>query len=448
MTLNLDEFEFKPVVLPSAQAEVQEESLSPDQQYAFELVRAAKNVFLSGQGGTGKSYFIRRVHKWATQTSRSVHVCAMTGTAAQLLECGAITLHRWAGIGIGGEKMMQRVFRNSGAMKRWRTTDVLVVDEVSMLDSSLFDKLNDIGQRLRSNRAPFGGMQLLFSGDFCQLPPVGDALAFCFESPRWQECFPETVVLTTMHRQKDPQFCKILNEIRNGRLTKSSYADLMSRVSDAPPADVTRIVPTRKKAEAINAEEYAKLETAEHVFTIQESGRVKPKQVAPDVVAREFDLLKERFQPVVRLKIGTLVMSTHNIDDMVCNGSQGVVNGFTPTGSPMVHFKNGARRAMAPVCVASDKFPGLSVTQIPLQYAWAMTIHKAQGATLDSAVIDVGQDIFEDGQTYVALSRLRRMEDLWLTTLDPSKIKLNVKAREFYRATSATPTLSQEPAAP
>jgi ATP-dependent DNA helicase PIF1 len=164
------------------------------------------------------------------------------------------------------------------------------------------------------------------------------------------------------------------------------------------------------------------------------------------MVAREFDVLKDRFQPVVRLKIGALVMSTHNIDDMICNGSQGVVSGFNASGSPMVHFKNGARRAMAPVCVASDKLPGLSVSQMPLQYAWAITIHKAQGATLDSAVIDVGQDIFEDGQTYVALSRLRRMEDLWLTTLDPSKIKLNVKAREFYRAASLSSTGSQQAA--
>jgi ATP-dependent DNA helicase PIF1 len=414
--------------------------MSPDQEEAFQHYKEGRNLFVSGQGGTGKSYLIRQICEDAAKNKTVFHVAAMTGAAAQLLEgCKATTVHRFAGIGIGDD-MFARATENKHTVSRWRKASLLICDEVSMMSLTLFEGLDRIGKHIRKSPRPFGGLQLLFSGDFCQLPPVGETEQFCFESPLWAAAFPCSVILTSMHRQKDPAFCKILQEIRDGKLSKASNAQLVSLVR--PSTGVTRLVPTRSKADAINAFEYSELTSEERVFETQdildhemnasktyERKRFSPAQVYAEI-ARMRDL---RFVPILKLKVGTRVMCNSNIDTAICNGSQGVIVRFAGA-HPVVKYTTGVERIMWPVVVESDTIPGVAVSQVPLMYAWAITIHKAQGASLDCAEIDIGKDIFEIGQTYVALSRLRSMEGLYLTSFDASKIRISAKVVAFYNS--------------
>jgi ATP-dependent DNA helicase PIF1 len=425
--------------------------LSPDQEKAVEAFESGKNIFLTGPGGTGKSFLIRRF----SVLKPKVQVCAMTGTAAMLLECNASTLHSWAGIGTGAGDLVAKVSGSFTSSKKWRRTNVLILDEVSMLNQELFEKLDAVAKSVRRSSRPFGGLQVVFCGDFCQLPPVSTdnvPSRYCFESPLWEITFEHQIMLTTIHRQKDVAFCNILQQIRTGKIKRSTYDMLMSRVlsEDRPLAfPATRIVPTRDKADKINRTEYEKLESSETSFHAKiiryyESTPAKLKErshIPQQVVDNECDYLLNRRvnSPVIHLKIGAHVMCTHNVDTSLCNGSQGVVKQIVG-GLPVVAFMpDGKERTIFPVTIESERVPALAVTHIPLMYAWAITIHKAQGATLDAAVIDVGSGIFEKGQTYTALSRLSSFEHLYLTSFDPSKIKTDPVVHDFYAKMSSMP---------
>jgi ATP-dependent DNA helicase PIF1 len=417
--------------------------LSSDQARALHAFENGCNLFLTGPGGTGKSFLIRRF----VELKKKVQVCAMTGTAAMLLECKATTLHSWAGIGTGTGDLVAKVQASYMSRKKWKQVEVLIVDEVSMMNQDLFEQLDAIGKTVRRSPRPFGGIQIVFSGDFCQLPPVctdGSSAQYCFQSPLWKETFEHEIMLTTIHRQKDPTFCKILQQIRVGKITRSTLDLLMSRVLSEerqPTFPATRIVPTREKADGINCTEYHKLDSEEFVFRARinrqfEMTTTKTRErasIPQQIVDLECDyLLSRRAIPVVHLKVGTHVMCTHNVDETLCNGSQGVVRRFV-MGLPVVQFlHDGIERPMYTVTVESERVPGVAVTHLPLMYAWAITIHKAQGATLDAAIVDVGSGIFEKGQTYTALSRLSSFENLYLTSFDPSKIKTDPLVHAFY----------------
>jgi len=421
--------------------------LSPDQERAVRAFESGGNMFLTGPGGTGKSFLIRRF----AESKKKVQVCAMTGTAAMLLDCKATTLHSWAGIGMGTGDLVAKVTASFMSKKKWKNADVLIVDEVSMMSSDLFQQLDAVGKAVRRCKLPFGGLQLVFCGDFCQLPPVNTETSestYCFQCPLWKDTFEHEIMLTTIHRQKDALFCKILQQIRVGKISKSTYDLLMSRVlteERKPLLPATRIVPTREKADAINRSEYEKLSNEEVTFTAKliqyyedtSAKRHERVGIPKQTIENESDyMMNRRVNAVVSLKVGTHVMCTQNVDDTLCNGSQGVVRRFN-CGLPVVEFTHdGRERTVYRVTVESERVPGLAVVQVPLMYAWAITIHKAQGCTLDAAVIDVGSGIFEKGQTYTALSRLSSFEHLYLMSFDPSKIKTDPHVHSFYEKMS------------
>ena len=420
--------------------------MSPDQSEAYEVFDRGENLFLTGAGGTGKSHLIRQ---FALKKTRNVQVCAMTGTAAMLLECAASTLHSWAGIGTGKGDLMAKVTDSFFAKKKWREVDTLVLDEVSMLDQDLFEKLDAIAKKVRRSSLPFGGMQVVFCGDFCQLPPVSESGAanYCFQSALWDVTFPNELMLSTIHRQKDAAFCKILQQLRLGKITRSSYDLLMSRVlSETRRLEfpTTQIVPTREKAEHINRTEYEKLQTEEHVFTSKViydyEMSTKKRKLRSGVSQQQLRSVGDQLQAkrathVLKLKEGAHVMCVHNIDARLCNGTQGTVVRFE-AGAPVVKIdRTGEIRRVGPVTIESDQIEGVAVVQVPLMYAWAITIHKAQGATLDAAVIDVGDGIFESGQTYTALSRLSSFDYLYLSSFNPEKIKTNPLVIDYYKKT-------------
>jgi ATP-dependent DNA helicase PIF1 len=408
---------------------------SKEQQTAFDHYLDGKNIFLTGPGGTGKSKWIQSVYQHACKDQKNIQVCALTGCASLLLQCKATTLHSWAGIGLGTDTKPL----HKQAIQRWKKIQILIVDEVSMLSMSLFDRLNDLGQTIRKSSRPFGGIQLLFCGDFYQLPPVNDA--FCFESSYWNSTFIP-VQLVKNFRQQDEMFHTILSEIRRGKLSKQSYSVLKQRVGLSYPPNITQLVSTRAKADHINHHYYSTLDGPEHIYNLNQETSLEMTEseyrirhsFTSQQITYELQQLQKNMQPSISLKIGSVVMCIVNMKNTpICNGSQGVITGFSSDNFPIVQFTSGPV-IMKPHIWKSETIPGIGISQLPLIYAWAMTIHKSQGSTLANALIDVGDSIFECGQIYVALSRVTSLDGLFLTEFNPEKIRINKKVYDYYNS--------------
>jgi ATP-dependent DNA helicase PIF1 len=437
--------------------------LSPEQQKAFHKYIQGKNVFITGPGGTGKSELVRRMFKESRSIRKKVQVCALTGCAAILLQCKSKTLHSWAGIGLANEpidQIVKKIKNNKYRNKPWKQTDILIVDEVSMMSIKIFKLLDLIGRTVREKpHLPFGGIQVVFLGDFYQLPPIGnreepETLQFCFESAElWNTVFPveDQVILETIFRQKDPVYAKILNEIRECRMSKKNNNILLSRVGVAVPDDLlvkpTKLFPRIAQVYKVNQEELAKLDLAEEkqftikrVFDLPMTKEEKEKRASysPEDLEAEFRYLIMNLlcEQMLSLRVGSQVMCVVNMEtasgDKLCNGSQGIITRMNDLGHPVVKYNSGVEVAMGYHNWASENIPGIGISQIPLILAWAITIHKSQGSTLEHAEIDVGSGIFECGQTYVALSRVKSLEGLYLTSYDLTKIKINRFVKQFY----------------
>ena len=433
--------------------------LSKEQHLAFDKYVKGHNIFITGPGGSGKSALIRKIKE---DSKKEIQVCALTGCAAVLLNCKAKTLHSWSGIGLGNGTIEQNIKKIIGSKYKrqiWQNTDILIVDEVSMLSLKLFNMLNEIGKVVRKNPRPFGGIQLIFSGDFYQLPPVGnkdepDTQRFCFESDNWNSIFRPNcqIQLIKIFRQTDEIYSSILNQVREGKIKKKSNELLLQYVGREPEENLivepTKLFPTKNKVEYINNSKMAALDSEEKEYDVKqildlemtaEEKRMRLQYTREDIQI-ELDFLIGNLicDKNIKLKVGSQVMCIINIplttnDEMICNGSQGIVTRFCPsTNLPIVKYNNGIEMVMSRHIWSSENIPGIGVSQVPLILAWALTIHKSQGATLDTAEIDVGSGIFECGQTYVALSRVKSLSGLYLTSFDAGRIKINKKVKEYY----------------
>jgi len=428
-------------------------TFSPDQENVIELLDNGENVFMSGPGGTGKSFLIQYVIE-RYKSVKSVQVCALTGAAAELLECKARTIHSWAGVGVSRKsqrEIIERTISFSKNLKPWRKVDILIIDEVSMMSKKLFEILDGVGRFARNPHLPFGGIQLLFSGDFYQLPPVPDREdpdtgRFCFESPIWSQTFSNIVILRQNFRQSDPKFMKVLRQVRRGGISENTYQVLKERIvednfeieGDMKP---TIIYPKRHMVKLENDRNMEKLDSDVHTYHSQFVDEIRDYErshISDKYMKFAQGQLESQMnaESTLYLKQGAQVMCVANIsmdsDQQIVNGSQGIVEWFTENDIPVVRFNNGLVVPIDPHAWHSEEIEGLSLTQIPLILSWAITIHKSQGVTLDSAVIDAGPDIFEDGQTYVALSRVKTLEGIFLIALDTKRIKANKKVEGYY----------------
>lgn len=429
------------------------------QKYAFQKYLQGENLFITGPGGSGKSFFIKEIVKHCQVVKKKYQVCALTGCAAMLLRCQAKTVHSWSGIGLAHgdtEHIVKKVTSSKIKSQKWKTLKILIIDEVSMMSNKLFEILNSIGKSVRKcSRKPFGGLQVIFCGDFFQLPPISrgndDNSEFCFQHPDFKESFPTQIEFTTIFRQLDPVYTKILNQIRKGRISKKSVSTLKKYVKRQIESNLTptRLCPRKKQVDIINQRAMDKLESPSFFFEAQRSliptdeldlnQQRRMEECSPEARDYEYTYLINNVNcsHQLELKEGAQVMCVVNLDVdssdyPIGNGSLGIITEFTSNGLPVVSFRNGLVKTIGYHDWISEDWPGLSIRQIPLILSWAMTIHKSQGCSLEMAEIDLGSDIFECGQSYVGLSRIVSLEGLYLTNFNPYKIKINLAVKEFY----------------
>lgn len=368
---------------------------------------------------------------------KSIGLTSTTGTSALII--GGTTLHSFTGIKLGtssAQVLAAQIMSKPYLRKRWKDLQVLIIDEVSMLTPILFDKLEEIARTIRRNDAPFGGIQLILTGDFCQLPCVeGDE--FCFQSRTWNRCVEEVVYLKQILRQEDQEFRMMLNKVRMGVVDEMVKQALSSRIGKELTNEFgikpTKLFPLKANVEKMNEEELDKLGDVEfrrYNMEITFYPEVKNKQYALEKF-RKNNVAPEELE----LAIGAQVMLTFNIDlpSGLANGSRGVVTEFVDD-FPKVTFLNGASRVIDYNVwdVEENGQKIMRAIQIPLRVAYALTIHKIQGATLDYASIDL-ENIFEHGQAYVALSRVTKLEGLSIMRVDYDKIKAHPEATRYYK---------------
>ena len=449
---------------------------SDEQQLCFEKYVNGENLFITGPGGSGKSFLIKNIVTHAEINKKNIKVCALTGCAAILLECKATTLHMFSGIGFANKKneeIIEELFTTKRyKLKNWRNLEILIIDEVSMMSLKILLLLNLIAKKFYKNNNPFGGLQVIFTGDFYQLSPVvnncseKEEAMFCFEHELWNQLFikENQIVLKTIFRQKDEKLLKILKYIRKGQITPSTLKELESRIFNTQELNLikkdkvlTILSPIKRDVEQINLKEYLKLdkslEEQEYVLDYidlyikyeEDENDANKKNLfalllkSNDHLKKDYDFLASNIlaEKCLKLKIGTHVMCIANInlngELQIANGSQGIVVGFNNKKMPYVKFNAIEEPILIDYYIWKSEFnKRVGLMQLPLIYSWAITIHKSQGLTLDRAIIDIGSNIFADGQTYVALSRVRCLEGLYLTSFDYSKIKCNPLVKKFY----------------
>ena len=427
------------------------DQLTEEQRKAFDAVEQGKSIFLTGPGGTGKSFLLKAIYELIPdRTGKHVAVTAMTGCAALLVGRFTTTLHSWAGIGLGKESasVLAATIRRSGkAFRRWLGTDILIIDEISMMTPELVEKLDAVAQLLRRNTRPMGGLQVVFVGDFYQLPPVvkekEKETMFVFESPLWNEIVKETICLKTILRQTDPVFHTVLDEARKGKLSEKSVSILRNRMNQ--PWQQLSIRPTllftrRAEVDNVNHRNLKALGSQKKVYYAETvfapiSSTVGLTKDSPEVKRIVEKMDKDGpYMAELALAIGAQVMLLTNLDfdAGLVNGSRGVVTDFDPSGSPLVQFMKGTPIPVPAASWESSDIEGIGRKQIPLKLAYAITIHKAQGATLDCALIDIGTNTFECGQAYVALSRVKNLESLYVWDVEPTAFRVHPKVLAFY----------------
>lgn len=404
------------------------------QDRALDILKTGANVFLTGEPGAGKTFVINQYVNWLEAAGMHVAVTASTGIAATHI--GGMTIHSWSGVGIKDYLTPQDLDAIAGKeriVKRVKATQVLVIDEISMLDGKILNSVDKILRTIRESEEPFGGIQVVCIGDFFQLPPVtrqGDIMTYAFMSESWLALRPLICYLSEQHRQEDEMFLGLLNSIRKNEIEEDHYT-LLNEQTDIGYEDIepTRLYTHNADVDAVNNQKLAELPGRIRKFQMEGKGG-KPLIEG---------LMKNCLSPqMLELKEDAMVMCTkNNFEVGYVNGTLARVIEFDSSGAPVIETTQGKRITMENTSweVAEDGKVLAQITQYPLRLAWAITVHKSQGMSLDAAEIDLSK-AFVYGQGYVALSRVRSLEGLKVLGMHPNALQVDplvVRADERFQ---------------
>lgn len=394
------------------------------QTEALDILKAGRNVYLTGAAGSGKTFVLNNYIDYLKERAVGVAITASTGIAATHI--GGVTIHSWSGIGIKDsltldefEKLEQKEY----LWKRYQKAKVLIIDEVSMLNPVMFDSIEQICRKMKRSDLPFGGLQVVLSGDFFQLPPIRSIRSeamFINHSRAWNKMDVRICYLHEQFRQKGGNLEKILGEIREGTISSKSRKLLNDRKNKSIGAP-TKLYTHNADVDSLNDIELAKLKGKEYVFEMKSRGKANLVQnMKRSILAPE----------TLRLKKNAVVMFIKNgFDKGFVNGTLGRVLDFEG-GYPLIETFDGKKivASKADWMIEEDGKILAEVSQLPLRLAWAITVHKSQGMSLDAAEIDLSKT-FTPGQGYVALSRLRSLKGLNLKGLNHMALEVHPDIR-------------------
>jgi ATP-dependent DNA helicase PIF1 len=438
-------------------------SLHAEQKRAIQLACDGHNLFLTGSAGTGKTVCSRAILRALRDKGRRVEATGTTGIAA--IQIGGPTIFSFSGLGMMNMSISEiRTMKTAKLTAIWQGIDTLLIDEISMLKPDVFEKLSVVAQVAREDSRPFGGVQVIACGDFFQLPPVWtkkkhlfrpDEPYYCFESPLWKQTFKQSVELTQVYRQSDPKFIECLQRIRKGQCTDADCQLLQTRhgvkltLGEEDNKDKSAIIrPTQlhsmtEHVDKINSAELAKIQSKEHLFQMIDgflSAPDTPEDQFPSPKAIE-DAKKYLHKNVIAdehlaLKVGAQVMLLVNLsmEYQLMNGSRGVVISFTEDlGYPVVKFDK-CKCIVRSYMWKKGYSPGMFVyvAQIPLKLAYAYTIHKSQSQSMDCVELRLDSSVWEEGMAYTALSRVRTLYGLTLSSFTKDAIRANPRVIKFY----------------
>ena len=398
------------------------------QELALSILKSGKNVFLTGSAGTGKTYVLNQYITYLKERKVPVAVTASTGIASTHIN--GMTIHAWAGIGIK-DSLTQAQLRTLKIKKylekKLEKVEVLIIDEISMLHQRQLALVDQVLKYFKMNQLPFGGIQIVFCGDFFQLPPIGNdnetsKNKFCFMAPQWVNAAPHICYLTQQYRQTNDELNVILNEIRSGRISELRYSKLQESIGQKIKSKVepTKLFTHNYDVDNINDSELKKIKNKSKFFSAETKGNEKLIEgLKKSVLALE----------IMELKLGAKVMFVRNIPEKgVVNGSLGEIVDFDEEENyPLVRLTDDRMVIASPEDWKIQDETGkvlAQFNQIPLRLAWAITIHKSQGMTLDAAEINLS-NTFEKGQGYVALSRLKKLENLKLLGINQMALQVD-----------------------
>lgn len=410
------------------------------------------SVLIHGPGGCSKTHTIKQVVQILRQRHLTVYCTATTGIAALNLSesvngvrgVDATTFHRWAGCGLARDsaaKIVAQIREKAYTTQRWQG-DVLVIEEISMFGKALFDKMNTVAQSLRRNGQPFGGMQLIVLGDFMQLPPVKDD--WIFRSEAWQAIPWRPIAFEVSYRYQDLHFFNLLLRARQGDLTRrdqrrlmartQAYQDYLETLKTIPETEMicpTMIYSTNANVDSYNQQKLDAIDKPPQLYRAVDTYLAKKRRPPPTEEQKHQlrTLMDDQIPPALIIKEGSQVMLTRNLEPY-CNGSRGVVIAVYPAGVN-VQFRHSSVMIDAKTWTIKTAYGKMTRVQIPLRLAWASTVHRAQGQTLDYAIMDLGTSIFCPGQAYVALSRVRDLSGLFLINFDGSKVRADPAAWKY-----------------
>lgn len=409
---------------------------------ALAILKSGANVFLTGEPGSGKTHTVNEYVSWLRAHGIEPAITAATGIAATHIH--GVTIHSWSGIGIAehlSAELVERVAQKEHVARRIQKTPVLIIDEISMLSGEVLSMVDAVIRAVRQREEPFGGMQVVFVGDFFQLPPIGkrgQAPSFAFAAPAWRAANPLICYLEEQHRQEDATLLDLLTAIRAGEWDHTHVSLVTSRETDYEglDADTPRLYTHNADVDRENEAKLAALPGAPKKLLMSAEG-------APPLIE---GLKRGCLSPeTLLLKEGAVVMATKNNPAAgYANGTIGIVTGFERgTGYPMVELRDGREIVVAPAewVVEEGGKIRAKITQVPLRLAWAITVHKSQGQSLDAAAMDLSRS-FEYGQGYVALSRVRTLTGLsllgWHENAFAVHPEVSAKDREFRELSGET----------